>query len=245
MKELNLTSNDLFKELEAIEKNRDSHKKDYDSLKEKRYAEIKVIEDKYEPEMTQFNEKLFQLNEKIESIRKRANELVVEEEWQEAYSRGEINEFYIQALLNVMGIGMNEKDIKFKQTTKNNIDVWMVDSDAYYSKFKLYLAFYGDKLVGTSYRDTPAHAGDSTEPFSFIGQFDDPLTVGKYNEVREKTYYEKATFQQWMRKLKEINPDEIDLMSMNKETIEELKDGVNEYWDYYGWERKLKTQENG
>lgn len=235
-----ITSQDILKELESVKAIKDAVDFRYTELKEKRHADIQVIEDKYKKEMEEFNTKIFEYNEKISELEQQARILLVEEEWQEATSRGVINEFYINTMLKKCQL-RSGVIIKQKKLLSNGIVVWMIHENDF-SEYKLYLAFYEGKLVGTSYRDVARHAGDETHPYSFIGQFDKPLLSKKKYAHSEKEYEVNATFTVWMKELDRLDVEEITLIPMNQNTLDEIRKGVNNYWDYYGWERKEKSK---
>ena len=237
------TSQDKIKEIEILKADRDIVKSEYNVLKQKEYAEIKIVEDKYRNELSNFNTKVSDLTKQIDDAQIEIHRLIHHEEWIGALSRGVIDELYINALINKCKIGSSNIDIKQKKTTPNNIDIWMISSNNFICSYKFYLAFYKGKLVGTSYRDVSKHAGDPTIPFSFIGQFDKPLMknksyehfVGSYTNVNAN-----ATFTDWMDELKTLNLKETILLPMNEDTLNEIKLGKNNYWSEYSWKDKQK-----
>jgi len=236
--EKKITSHDKKLEIESLKEKRELVDKEYQELCKERYVEIKVIEDKYEIGMSEFNEKLGAYKTKIHDANMEMHELARQEEWAEAVNRGVLNEFYFAAMLKRCKKSANVDDIKIKQTLKNGIDVWMIINDDY-NPYKIYLAFYKGTLVGTSYRETSKHAGDPTTPFSFIGQFEEPLQMKKVFTAGE-VYYENATFTAWIKELKKIDVDCATLLQMNDDTLDEISDGMNKWWSEYSWEDKAK-----
>ena len=230
------TLTDKVKELEALEASKKIVDDKNDALNTKMHAELKVIRDKYKEELGGYETEIKDFQGKISVTTKEKNALVIEENWQEALSRGEINEFYLMSMIKRCEIDSYGKDIKHKQTLKNNIEVWMIIDDTS-NAYKFYLAFYKGALVGTSFRYTAAHAGDDTYPYSFIGQFDDYI-----KNPEPKSWFDNASFTFWMRELKKLDLDEATLLPMNADTLDIIKEGVKDKWNYYGWKRNDKKE---
>lgn len=230
------------KQLEIIADKRKVTNGQYQKLNTKMYKEIKVIEDKYAKDLNDFKKEIDANDDQVREIKKEIVQLTIDAEWQEATGRGEINEFYLASMLKKCGCDNyefnNYIDIKYKQKLQNGLDIWVIANTSHGSPYKFYLAFFECGLVGVSYRETPKHAGDGTDPFSFIGQFEQYLIVSEIIENRK--YEVNATFQKWIKALKKLDKDTFDVMPMNEETLKEINKGLHEYWSYYGWQSKEK-----
>jgi hypothetical protein len=229
--------------IETAETQRDEVQAKYDKLYNEREAELQVIRDKYEEEMSGYKSDIDTLKSEINNAQNQKRSAVVEEDWQEAAGRGVVNEFYINTLLKkckVSTMGIN--NITQKKPLPNDIDVWMVQNE--YDDYKLYLAFYEGVMIGVSYRRIPAHAGDPTVPFSFIGQFEEPLQTKKTYQRTGEDYLVNSTYTEWTKQLKSLDLKDADLeedyILIDEDTMVTIKEGVSEDWDEYGWPRKQK-----
>lgn len=237
-----MNSQEKQKQVEDLQVKHDAVKVNYDELWRKKQSEIKIIEDKYEKEITNFQTELDGYKKEINDAQNEKRQLIIDEEWQEALSRGVINEFYLMSMATKAGLDRYWiEEVTQKKTLPNGIETWMIFSNGT-SPFKFYLAFYEGALVGVSFRQHAQHAGDPTLPYSFIGQFDEPLQAKKYNEIRKKDYYVNATFTEWTKELKSLNLDEANLLPMNAETLEEIKLGTRDYWYEWNWSSKPKQK---
>lgn len=213
------------------------------SLNSAMYAEITIIRNKYQQELDSLTAQEKELSADIKNEKDAVKNNKINQAWEEAQAKNEINEFYLASMLEKLGIERcHLLGFTKKKSLKNGINIWLVSSRAdYANEYKLYLAFKGAELVGTSYRDIAKHAGDATTPFSFIGQFDELLMAKKTSENYPEGWSVNATFTEWSKKLGELKEDEIPVMVMTEETLTELKDGINNYWSEYGWKyNKLK-----
>lgn len=235
-------STDITARLETAKRLRDIATKKHEALNNKMFRELQVIRDLHEPSIKPVKEALVTFEDEIRDLNKTLKTALINENWQEARGRGEINEFYVMSLM--LFIDADDywlKEVKHKQTLANGIDIWMIEHDGT-QPYKFYTAFHKGQLVGTSYRHTARHAGDDTEPYSFIGQFDDLLTYEKLYKYSDEPVIMHATFQMWVRELKKIKADNIETIEMTDETVHEIECGVNDYWYYYGWNDKQKAK---
>lgn len=235
----------LQEKLEQSQKLRAETEQKIQILNEKKYAEIKIIEDKYKDELNELDLSFEALNVEFREIYEEERQINVSNEWNEAKVQNEINEFYLMSMLKKINVDIYWiEEIKHKQTLFNGLSIWMIIDTGPTSAYKLYLAFDKSGLVGTSYRLTSKHAGDETTAFSFIGQFDKPLKTEVKNPYNESFYYSNTTFQGWIRELKKLKEADFSPLPMNGDTLEEIRAGLQDYWSEYSWERKLKTSIN-
>ena len=227
------TMENLTIKLESVQAQREVTDTEYGKVCSKMYAEKQLIEDKYDKEIKGFESQLRDFDAEILTLAKQVKQEGIDEAWNDASSRPEISEFYLMAMLEKLVI-RPDVDIKLKQTLSNGLDIWTIIYDGYGTPWKFYMAFTGTELVGTSFRETSQHAGDTTIPYSFIGQFEKPLTKieeNPYGPDREPN----STFLDWVRELKKLDQEDLPALPMNEGTLEEIRIGVNGKWSYYGW----------
>lgn len=241
-----MNSQETQEHIKELESKREELKAKRKEIWDKQEAELKVIRDKYEEELNSFNEEISEYDKSIKESFSAKQQLVIDENWQEALDRGVINEFYLKSMLEKAGVkSYFLEDMVQKKTTKNGIETWMIFDDGT-TPWKLYLAFYKGALVGISHRQKAAHAGDHTEPFSFIGQFDEPLMTRKERTTewnKGEEYFVKSTYTEWAKELKSLDLEEANLIPMNDETLEEIRKGIESYWYEWGWRDRAKDKE--
>lgn len=238
-------------DLADLQVDRDEAQKELDKVNDKIWEEKNAIDEKYKAERDAASSKLSQVKEKIDEMQKDIRRMVIEEDWDEAVQKEIVDEFYLKAFLTKCGLdfhistsGIGSSDsMSAKKPLKNGIRVWLINRD-FLNHDKLYLAFHGTNLVGLSYRITARHAGDDTEPYSFIGDLDKLLTVvkKKKNWTVEKEF--NSTFTDWMKELEKIDENNMPVIPTNSNTFEHIRMGVKDYWEYYGWQRRKKELEN-
>lgn len=226
-------------DIEACTDQKDVLQVGFNLVQKEMYDEIESIKAKHKKDIDSFSGKIDSLNEKITKGNSEIIKLKIEQNWIEALNRGEINEFYLKSMLEKCGVNFYHiMEMKHKQKLKNNVDVWMIVVEKYPNDYKLYLAFYGTELVGTSYRKIPKHTGDETWPFSFIGNFNDLIMMPAGYKSGDHEMMKNATFQQWLRDLKVIEEGDLALIPINDDTLSEITNGINEYWGIYSWDDK-------
>lgn len=228
----------LNEHLESTKELREQKNAEYTKVCNDEHKELEVIRQKYKSGIDTLKTIVDDFDNDIRDTENKIREEEIDQVWLEAQSKNELSEFYFLSMMNKCGLDTyGSIDIKHKKTLKNGIDIWMIIDDNYRA-YKLYLAFSGQELVGTSYRETPKHAGDATLPFSFIGDFKQVLTGLKTRRGYINEREMNLTFQEWAKELKKIDVDTFDAVPMNDATLKEIKEGVKKYWCPFSWERR-------
>jgi len=221
----------LLEVIELIREEREVLSKQNQKLSDQMYEEKKLISDKYEARLLAFKSDIEHIDDQVRSVGEEMKDAEISADWNEAATRGEINEFYFMSMLKMMGHAdlYSELDIKLKQKLPNGLDIWTIIESGR-SGWKFYLAFSGTELVGTSHRDTARHAGDETFPYSFIGQLEDALTRMEKNEFNNREWSVNITFMEWMRELKKLKKGDLPVIQMSEETLKSIKKGLSGEW---------------
>lgn len=220
--------------LEIIREERTALNKQRNQLSNQMYEETKVIEAKYEFRLNAFKSNIEHLDDLVRSVGEEIADTELSEDWDEAATRGEINEFYFMSMLKMMKLVdlYSEVDIKIKQTLKNGINIWTIIEKSR-GGWKFYLAYSGNELIGTSYRATASHAGDETFPYSFIGQLDTALTRLEENPHNSHKWTVNITFMEWVRKIKKLKSGGFPAIKMDKGALEAINKGLSGDWSDY------------
>lgn len=220
------TVTEIEKVIEVAKVVQSSAASELEDVKSQFRVEIEAINKKYAPEIDPLQSKLDKVQDDISSLHRELMQTIIDRDWADAKSRGEINEFYLMSMMKKEKIDTYDVDIKHKQMLKNGIDIWMIVGGGY-SDYKFYMAFVKDELIGTSFRFTAKHAGDDTTPFSFIGELSTILKVKKdsYGFLRSVN----ANFQEWVRELKTLKEDNFILMPMTDEILERINKNMQLY----------------
>ena len=234
-------------ELADLQVDEQNAQKEMDAVNKKVWDEKKAIDAKYKNEVTSASHALNSVKEKITALEYEIQQMVKKEEWEEACQKEHVDEFFLKSLLNMCGLSFTPQHsdtfdgdtMARKKPLDNGIHVWLIDRE-WLNHDKLYLAFKGTELVGLSFRIKSQHAGDDTDPFSFIGDLNKLLTVRKKKSHYKDEHDFNATFTEWLRELKKLKADDIPTIPLSQETFSHINKGVKDWWEYYGWQRRVK-----
>ena len=205
----------LDSKIKDLEKKEEKNGEEWEKAVEETKRKLEELSKPFRDKRNSISKQKSETQNKVYDLKNQLGKIGEKIKYQKAIINKEYDSESFEARLKFLSERLSYGvEISEKKKLPNGIQVFRIFDESNYTEW---FAFYGLKCVGFSYRRAGQHAGDSTYPYSYIGNIKKELKVkGKYGNPIN------ATFTEWKKSIEQKDPTKLKEIDLENEETQSI-----------------------